>query len=301
MVDFRGNGFILQIPEDWVDSTIYTFVGSITGGGTYWVRVNVEKDPVAGGIADYARTRLDAMLTVAGTRLLKREEGAVHESFQAAQAEIRWQPTDDLRIYQRVLVGLWPRTGVTLVTQMNKKERQTVGPTLDRILAGVRPRSAASDPEEGWVRFDADRFSLLAPGDWSDQSVYSLAEPDESQFRRNLVIQRRIVPDPDQPLQELASQGLVNLQETVKGIEDVEQTDSETADGSPAVRLDFTRAVEGGRVRQTQLLARREDTLHVLNLTTELDPPEEINADLERVITSFAFGDAGGESTEPAT
>src|SRR5262245_59251041 len=107
---FKGNGFTIQVPADWVDLTLYTLLNGPSGQPLY-VRVSAERGTEAATAQEYAESRIrQAASALPGGRLLKRADVKLASGQPACSAEIRWYPSDETRLYQRLLFVVWQGT-----------------------------------------------------------------------------------------------------------------------------------------------------------------------------------------------
>jgi hypothetical protein len=301
---FRGAGFTLQIPADWVDMTLYTLLGPPEGDFPHWVRISVDREAGEATAEEYGEPRVrQAVQTLPGGRLLRRAPVKLSCGLPASAAEARWFPSDELRLYHRMLFVVHQGTAYTLVTQLTKKSRATVGPALGRAMLSLRPldgRTPPPPPAAGSARFLADAFALDHPPAWSDETVYMLAEPDEGRFRRNLVVQRVVMPEAPESIEDQAWAEAEAMKVTVPDLEVAGRGAASVKDGLAAARLLLLRPAGRGRVAQRQLFAHRDGVLHVLTLTCEERPPEPVAKLLDAVLVSFAASPAAaGPGPQP--
>ncbi len=300
MATFRGNAFELSVPDAWVDRTIYTFVGPTGEDATPWVRAVLDHSAAHSTLESFADRTIRAASTAApGYRLLRRQSVTLADGSAALRAEVRWFPTSEIRLYQRTVYVLWGKSGVTVTSQLTKKTRLTQGPIVDRLMESLRRRvpppgapppapAGAAAPVSG-LEVTADRFTLVLPAGWRDETVYMLAEPDESRFRRNLVIRREKAGPATASLAEFARAEVASLAASVPAFELVQEVPAASRDGGPTHRLVFRRAVEsGGTVLQLQHVAPREGVLYWLSLTVEDGIGERDRAAFLEMLASFS-------------
>lgn len=313
-LSFVGNGFSVAIPAAWVDRTIYTYVGPAGRDPAAWVRILVDPAVMQGTVGEFADVGIRAASAAApGYRLLRRQDVKLTDGSLGIRAEVRWFPTDDLRLYQRMLYVLWGKTGITITSHLTKKTRLTQGPVIDGLMESIRRRggalpvgqpssSGSRPPAPGNLpptpaspfpasgsRVVADRFTMDLPDGWKDETVYMLAEPDESRFRRNLVIRREKLETAPGSLGDLARAEVDNLAASVPGFELMQEAQAAVRDGGPAHRLVFRRSLESGaKVLQLQHVAWRVGFLYWLSLTVEDAIEDREKAVLLAVLESFS-------------
>jgi hypothetical protein len=292
---YRANGFGLLVPQGWEDLTLHTLVERTESDFPHWLRVLVDAHPQASSAVEYGEAILRrAIETAPGCHVLRPAQ-KLELAVPAAHAELRWSPTDDLRIYQRYLFVLAGDAGFTLSAQMTKKTRITLGPVIDGILRSLRtPDPARGDPPPapGLLRYRGDRFVLDHPENWIDRTTYTLAEPAERGFRRNLVIRRETLEEEPFTLKHLADAEMAGLVGAVPGIEVLDRAEIEVQDRKRAVRVFVRRPADGGAVEQAMLLAPRGKVLHVLTATYEAGADDRIRGGASAVLASFSFGSA---------
>jgi hypothetical protein len=300
MIEFQGNGFSVWVPNGWIDQTVYRFADDSDEGPEKGIRGTAES--VAGSISleEFADLKLRAMLDLPGTRLLTRKTVPVAEGFLAVRAEIRWVSEGNPPIFQRVMVCLHGQDGLVLHSTFFKKSRKIHGPLVDRVLNSARMRADGKSrmPPDGFQdgqggpdgqkQVHVGPFSLDIPQEWVDKTLYLLSEPDDSQFRRNLVIRVADLEEIEAAPDEVVDGEMEGLKATVKGLEVLSREEETQADGGPGTRVSCLRPVEdGARVRQDLLLALRDQKLFSLTVTMEEDPPPEVAEELERITSSF--------------
>lgn len=137
---YQGNGFSLNIPEDWQDKTVYTIVGPIEKGIQHNIIIMVDHNVEFGTVNEYADCQIYALeQELKGCRLLKRGEKLLTNGMQAYEAIFRWYPTDELRIYQQQFYVLEDKVGYKLTATFSKKTRQTLGPMVERMMLSFQP------------------------------------------------------------------------------------------------------------------------------------------------------------------
>jgi hypothetical protein len=134
-VIFRGNGFTLNQLEDWQDKTIYTLAGPVTDGIQHNVVINIDKDVTFDSLNDYAEYQIRTLETeLKGCSLLKKGETKLDNGTDAYEAIFIWYPVEDLQIYQHQIYILSDKTSYKLTASFTKKTRQTIGPSVLRMM-----------------------------------------------------------------------------------------------------------------------------------------------------------------------
>jgi hypothetical protein len=288
---FHGNGFSLEIPENWTDLTIYTFRGPRLR--KFEPIACVQTEPGA-GFADaesYATARLPLALRAAsGGRLLRRQSVPLGSTAEGVAAEIRWAPSREATYFQRLLYAVFEDCGFVMSANLTPHARAAIAPTLNKLFASFRPwgagwRSSRESPRT-WI---GDRFRLELPEGWNDESTLLLAEPDPERFRRNLVVRRIPVEEDPGDLTLWAEAEVEILEKAAKGFELIALRETTTRDEAFAHTIDFRRETDDGdRLRQTELAAWRRGFFHTLMFTAEADPPRAVERMIQPLLRSFA-------------
>lgn len=137
---YRGNGFTIDLPEEWQDETVYALTGTTEDGIQHNVLINVEQNVETGSVAEYADRQIETLTTqLQGCRLLKRGETLLSNGLEAYEVIFRWCPAEEVMLYQRQIYALFENTAYTLTTTFTKRSRKTMGPEVDRIIMSFRP------------------------------------------------------------------------------------------------------------------------------------------------------------------
>lgn len=290
---FRGSGFRVKIPEHWLDRSIYAFAGPQERRWVPRVNVLVDEDPGVTSGEDYTRVRLEAKRqTLPGYRLLRNVPTQLRAGPVAQRTEVRWFAGEDVRLYERAMFVLWGGVGFALSSSLSREARPVAGPTLDRIFASFAPapdgapRPPAKRGEE--IELTLDRFALRVPPAWRDETVYVLAEPDDSRFRRNLVVVREEPEPPPARLEDIVDASIGRLERDARGFTLVERGRTITRAWGSICRLAFLRSTrEGKPILQHQVFALRGETLFTQTLTIERRIPEAEIAGLAGAMDAF--------------
>ncbi|RPI74086.1 MAG: DUF1795 domain-containing protein [Ignavibacteriales bacterium] len=137
---FQGNGFTINQLEDWQDKTIYTLTGPVTDGIQHNVVINIDKDVPFDSLSDYADFQIKTLeQELKGCMLLKRGETKLVNGTPAYEAIFKWYPVNDFRIYQHQVYILIDKTAYKLTASFTKKTRQTIGPSVERMMLSFNP------------------------------------------------------------------------------------------------------------------------------------------------------------------
>lgn len=285
---FRGPGFTLDIPDHWVDATIYCFRGPAIRDFEPVICVQSEPDSGFSSPEDLARARLPLALDAAsGGRLLRRETIPLGSTHEGVFAEIRWSPTKEQEFVQRLLFTVFEDQAFVVSCNLTPHARAAAGRSIHKVFESFRPYGAAyrSSRPSSWI---GDAFRLNLPADWKDESVLLLTEPDASRFRRNVVMKRTPEPDPPDDLRPWAEVEVGILKDATKDFELVAHKETTTADEGFAQRIEFLRATDDGdRLRQTELAAWRNGVMYVMVATTEPEPPRRVARLIDPILRSL--------------
>lgn len=295
---YRGHGFTLQVPDAWVDQTIFTLAGWAEGEIVHRIWIVPDLRPRVADLKGYAAERNRRLLESPNGWFLAQEKGLdLAPGLPAWRCELRWSPADGQRLFQRQLFVGWQKTIFALSTQMTRFTKGTKGVDLDKAMGSIRPsgfREPAGAAPPAGETYQADLFTMRPGEGWKDETIHLLAEPDDTRFRRNLVVERRPIEEDLPPLDKLADAEIESLALSVKGFEPMDSGPFAAKDGGPAHRLVFHRATPkgGGILRQECLLAPREGKLFFVALTTESKVPERDRPELAAILAGFAAGAA---------
>ncbi len=304
---YWGNGFSLEIPDGWVDRTIFTFVEMPDSGSASWVRIMLDEASRAGSARELADAAVRASLeAIPSSRLLSSTSCTMADGTPVVRTEIRWSAAGKVKLYLRNWHVLWGTTAAVALSQFERKGRVTQSPAVERIVTSMRPRgkSAPSGTGGGETnRISMNRFHIDLPVDWQDETVYTLAEGRESGFRRSIVIVRRECRPLPEASEELMDREIAGIERTEAGFVLVERT-TPTVRGSDRTELCvFRREGDGGSaIVQAVRLQLREGILYVVTVTFEEAAPAGIRARLLESRDSFLVESAvSAGGSEPST
>lgn len=141
-VIFQGNGFTVSQLEEWTDKTIYTITGPVTDGIQHNVIINVDHENAYDNLIDYAEWQIKTLEEeLKGCTLLKKGETKLTNGTEAYEAIFSWYPLDDFRIYQHQIYLLIDNVAYKLTASFTKKTRQTIGPSIVRMMLSFNPDS----------------------------------------------------------------------------------------------------------------------------------------------------------------
>lgn len=139
---YNADQFSLSMLEDWQDKTIFTLTGPVTDGIQHNVIINVDPDCPFDNVNEYAEWQIKTLEDeLKGCILLKEGELKLDDGSDAYEAIFSWYPTDDLRIYQHQIYVLKDKTAYKMTASFTKKTRQTIGPSVVRMMLSFKPGS----------------------------------------------------------------------------------------------------------------------------------------------------------------
>lgn len=130
-----NNRFVLQIPQEWEDQTVYRFKGPEDDGINHNILVTIENEVDIPDLERYADMQIKVVETeLQGYHELKRGRIVLNNRFPAYELVYKWCPVEDREVYQRVIYILHKETGYILTATFSKKTWKTRGAEIDKIL-----------------------------------------------------------------------------------------------------------------------------------------------------------------------
>lgn len=137
--DYSADTFKLKLLNDWEDKTIYTLSGPVTDGIQHNVIINVDKNVQFDSLKEYAEWQIRSLeQELQGCTLLKRGETKLDDDTEAYEAIFSWYPVEDLRIFQHQIYVLSDDTAYKMTASFTKKTRQTIGPSVVRMMLSLK-------------------------------------------------------------------------------------------------------------------------------------------------------------------
>lgn len=130
-----NNMFVLNIPADWKNKSVYKFDGPQDDGIKHNIFVHIENNVEIPDLERYADMQIKAVETeLQGYHELKRGKIVLNSRLPAYELVYKWCPVEDREVYQRAIYVLYKKTGYTLTATFSKKTWKTRGTKIDKIL-----------------------------------------------------------------------------------------------------------------------------------------------------------------------
>ncbi len=130
-----NNRFVMSIPSDWKDQTVYRFEGPEDDGIQHNIIVTIENDLDMPDLETYADRCIKAVeKELQGYTELKRGPLALQNGQPAVEVVYKWCPVEGREVYQRVIYIYLNETGYILTASFSKKTWKTFGSEVDKIL-----------------------------------------------------------------------------------------------------------------------------------------------------------------------
>ncbi len=310
MRPWRGHGFRLLVPEDWVDRTAPALTGPLVGGDRAGLTVTIDEKPGASKAEAFAAIRLPAAMAPPGkwellTQELITAETPGREGAEAMAIELRWEGRGRSRLFRRLYYRVLDRVGYTVTCHLKPRSRKLMGPAIGRMalsLVGTDPGQQEDslplviEPGSfGGGRFTAAGFAMdLYPG-WEDASLYRIGLPRGRDLLPNLIVWHQALRDTgwtQRTLVERARAETEHMRATIPGFELIAEGKLKLSSGQAVPRREFFRdAGATGRVRQGQVVTIGNGRLYTVCVTCEGEAEDEDVATAAAVLESFAVAE----------
>jgi hypothetical protein len=136
-----NNLFQLTFPDDWRETTTYTFEGPFDSGVQHnlvlVIDPSVDKEMQ---VSDYAKQQLGTSKeALPGFELINEKEILMPSGLPAYEIVYRYSPSDDQTFFQKQMYLVIEGKGYVFSSTFSKKTLQTIGPYVDQIVASFRP------------------------------------------------------------------------------------------------------------------------------------------------------------------
>ncbi len=144
-----NNQFSINLPEEWSDTTVYTFQGPNDSGLQHnlvlVIDPEVDKKMDA---ATYAKLQLDQSKTVLpGFEMINEKEKTMSSGVPAYEVVYKYTPTDDLAIFQKQLFIINNGKAYSFTSSFSKKTLKTIAHEVDKIIESFIPFTPDEDDE----------------------------------------------------------------------------------------------------------------------------------------------------------
>ena len=130
-----NNRFVLRIPPDWKDQTVYRFEEPEECGIQHNIIITIENDVGIPDLEKYADMQIKAVETeLQGYYKLTRGQIVLNNRLPAYELVYKWCPVEEMEVYQRAIYILHKKTGYIITATFSKKTWKTKGAEIDKIL-----------------------------------------------------------------------------------------------------------------------------------------------------------------------
>jgi len=136
----KNNKFNIELPGDWHDHTVYTFMGPDDSGLQHILTLVVDPDVSGLDLAEFARDRIEASKNpMQSIDVLKDEEKTLINGIPAWEYVYKWSPADGKVIYQKFTFLIMGEKGYTFSAAYTKKTMKTITLEVEKIIASLEP------------------------------------------------------------------------------------------------------------------------------------------------------------------
>lgn len=144
-----NNQFLLNLPEGWTDTTVFTFQGPHDSGVQHnlvlVIDPAVEKDIE---IAAYAKQQLEnSKLVLPGFEMINEQEKTIIPDIPAYEIVYKYIPADEVIIFQKQVFMIIDGKGYSFTSSFSKKTLKTIANEVDEIIASFVPITQKKDDD----------------------------------------------------------------------------------------------------------------------------------------------------------
>lgn len=140
--------FYIDLPSDWEDKTIYTYMGPDDSGVQHILTLVIDNDIKGIELDEFARDRVEAVKeSMSAIAVLKDETKELPSGRIVHEFVYKWVPTDDRIIFQKFVYMIWDNKGYTFSCNFSKKTIKTIGLQVDRIIDSFNPEGIPIEAE----------------------------------------------------------------------------------------------------------------------------------------------------------
>ena len=130
-----NNRFYLQVPEDWIDNTVYYIEGPDDNDIKHSIVIAVDHNIEPPDLVDYAESRINAVSKeLQGYEELKRGKLTLINQLPAYEVVFKWCPYEEIKQYKRVVYVVANDTAYMLTATFTKKTWKMRGAEVDEII-----------------------------------------------------------------------------------------------------------------------------------------------------------------------
>jgi len=132
--------FVIDLPKEWEDETVYMFRGPLDGGVQHYLRLIIDHHPGKVSLEDYAADRTAAIKDNLGSiEVLKEEARELPNGRQIFEFVYKWIPSDDKIIFQKQVYMILDGIGYTFSCEFTKQTLKTIGVQVDGLINSFEP------------------------------------------------------------------------------------------------------------------------------------------------------------------
>jgi hypothetical protein len=141
MADLETNNrFQIQLPEDWIDQSVYIFNGPEAGGFHHNLSLVIDNGLSDDDLEAFAQERIDAYLNATpAAELLKNERKTFSNGTEAIEVVVKWVPTDNKVIFQKRVFMVIDDVGYSFTANFTKQTIKTIGLQVDEMINSFSP------------------------------------------------------------------------------------------------------------------------------------------------------------------
>jgi len=138
--------FDINLPDDWQDQTVYTFMGPDDSGMQHMMTIIIDKDAGDMELEDFARERIDNIVdTMPGVEVLKDEQKDLENGNTVHEFVYRWIPSDDKVIFKKQMFMILDGIGYTFSADFTKKTLKTIAMQVEQMINSFKPVNLPDD------------------------------------------------------------------------------------------------------------------------------------------------------------
>ena len=145
----NNNQFSLNLPDEWKDTTVFTFQGPNDSGVQHnlvlVIDPAVEKDIE---VAPYAKQQLEnSKQVLPGFEMINEQEKTIIPDIPAYEIVYKYIPADEVIIFQKQVFMIIDGKGYSFTSSFSKKTLKTIANEVDEIIASFVPITQKKDDD----------------------------------------------------------------------------------------------------------------------------------------------------------